>query len=152
MSITFVSDMHEAVDWSPYDVALEGRMGQTYNEKAFRYFLEIERKRSARSGRPLLLLLVDLKEPPKRDLDFDPDVVTRLFASLFLSLRESDVIGWYRERRVAGAVLPQADSGSQPEVSRLIRQRVLKALRGAFSDATPRFQVHVYQLQPTSEK
>ena len=48
-------------------VALDGRVGQIYNEEGFRYFLEIERKRAELSNRPLLLLLVDLKTEPGMD-------------------------------------------------------------------------------------
>jgi len=143
--------MHQALDGSPSGVALEGRLGQGYEEKAFRYFLEIERKRSARSGRPFLLLLVDLKERPKSHLDIDPVVATNLFASLSLCLRGTDVIGWYREGRAVGAVMPQA-ARPHEEVPRLIRQRVVKALREGFSsDVARRFQIHVYQVRPTPE-
>ena len=50
------------VDGCSCGVALESRLGQAYNEEAFRYFLAVERTRSERSGRPFLLVLVDLKE------------------------------------------------------------------------------------------
>ena len=141
-----------AIDGPPCGVALEGRLGQAYDEKAFQYFLEVERKRSARSGRPFLLLLVEFKKPPKEKLDMDPNVATTLLTGLALSLRETDVMGWYRECRVVGAVLPQVTGGPRPEGSRLVRQRVVKALREGFSpDVARRFQVHVYQLRPTSQ-
>src|SRR5207248_10164060 len=42
--------------------AVEGAE-HSYNEEAFRYFLELERKRSQLSNRPFLLLLVDLRRP-----------------------------------------------------------------------------------------
>ena len=144
--------MHQALDGSPSGVALEGRLGQGYEEKAFRYFLEIERKRSARSGRPFLLLLVELKKPPKDSLGMDPALATTLLTGLTLSLRETDVIGWYPECRVLGAVLPQAASGPRAEGSRLVRQRIVKTLREGLSpDVARRFQVHVYQLRPTPQ-
>src|SRR2546427_798692 len=50
--------MYGAADRRSYGVALEGRLGQAYNEEAFRYFLEIERKRAARARRPVRLLLL----------------------------------------------------------------------------------------------
>src|SRR5207249_10194531 len=77
-------------------VALEGRLGEAYNEEAFRYFLAIERKRSERSGRPFLLLLVDLKEQSGVTVRIDPMVAPKLFSALWLCLRETDCVGWYR--------------------------------------------------------
>jgi hypothetical protein len=122
------------------------RLGQAYNEDAFRYFLEIERKRAARLDRPCLLLLVGLKGP-KPNVRISQVLAAKLFSSLWLSLRETDVIGWYREDRVAGAVLTQlADGPPQPEV---IRERVTGALCERLrSDLARRFEVHVYQLKP----
>src|SRR2546427_11929887 len=88
-------------------VALEGRLGHAYNEEAFRYFLAIERKRSERSNRPFLLLLVDLKKQQGMTARIDADVAARLFSGLWLCLRETDCVGWFREGRVAGALLTQ---------------------------------------------
>ena len=139
--------MYGVADRRSYGVSLEGRLGQAYNEEAFRYFLEIERKRAARLGRPCLLLLVGLKDQAKPNVRISPVLATKLFSSLWLCLRETDVIGWYREDRVAGAVLTQlADGPPEPDV---IRQRVTGALAESLrSDLARRFQVHVYQLKP----
>ena len=130
-------------------VALEGRLGQAYNEEAFRYFLEIERKRAARLGRPRLLLVVGLTGQPKPDARISPVLAARLFSNLWLCLRETDVIGWYREDRVAGAVLTQVEDGLRPDATREIRRRVKRALcEGLSADAAPRLRVRVYQLRP----
>lgn len=130
-------------------VALEGQLGQAYNEEAFRYFLAIERKRSQRSGRPLLLLLVDLKPQPGVRVRFDPMIAAKLFSGLWLCLREGDFVGWYRDERVAGAVLTQLADGHRTEVSRLIRQRVSEVLHERLrSSVAHGLQVHVYQLKP----
>jgi hypothetical protein len=142
--------MEDAQDRSSYGVALEGRLGRAYNEEAFRYFLEIERKRAVRLGRPCLLLLVSLKGQPKPDARISPVLAAKLFSSLWVCLRETDVIGWYREDRVAGAVLTQLEAGP-PQLDG-IRQRVTADLRERFrSDPALRFQVHVYHLKPTSK-
>ena len=109
-------------------VALEGRLGQAYNEEAFRYFLASERKRSERSGCSFLLLLVDLKEQEGLSARIDSVVASNLFSNLWLCLRETDLVGWYREERVAGAVLTEIGDGRQTEVSPLIGQRVTEGL------------------------
>ena len=127
-------------------VALEGRWGQAYNEEAFRYFLAIERKRSERSGRPFLLLLVHLKEQPGVGARINPTVALKLFSGLWFHLRDSDFVGWYREQRVAGALLTELGYGPRTDVSRLIGQRVTEVLCERLpADIARRLQVGVYQ-------
>jgi len=141
-----VSDMQGESDRCSCGVVLEGRLGLAYNEQAFRYFLSIERKRSERSGCPFLLLLVDLKEQSGVSVRIDPMVAPKLFSALWLCLRETDCIGWYREERVAGAVLTELGDRHPTEVSRLVGQRVSGVLgEGLPANVAPRLQVRVYQ-------
>jgi len=140
--------MYGVADRRSYAVSLEGRLGQAYNEDAFRYFLEIERKRAARAHRPVLLLLLDLRDQPATGPRIDPTLATRLFSSLWRCLRETDVVGWYREERVAGAVLTQVDDGPRSEVTRVTRERVRTALcQDLSADVARRLRVRVYQLR-----
>jgi len=141
-----VSDLRGESDRCPCGVALEGRLGQAYNEQAFRYFLAVERKRSERSGCPFLLLLVDLKEQSGVTVRIDPMVAPKLFSALWLCLRETDCIGWYREERVAGAVLTELGDRHPTEVCSLVGQRVSRVLsEGLPANVAHRLQVRVYQ-------
>jgi len=141
-----VSDLRADPDMCPSGVALEDRLGHAYNEQAFRYLLAIEQKRSERSGCPFLLLLVDLKEKSGIGVRIDPMVASKLFSALGLCLRETDVVGWYREERVAGAVLIELGERRPTEVSRLIGQRVKDRLyAGLPSNVARRLQVRIYQ-------
>src|SRR2546422_6920192 len=88
------SDLRADPDMCFSGVALEDRLGQAYNEQAFRYFLAIERERSERSGHPFLLLLVDLKEQEGASACFDSMVANNLFSNLRLCFRETDFVGW----------------------------------------------------------
>jgi len=120
--------MYGAADRRSYGVALEGRLGQAYNEEAFRYFLEIERRRAVRARRPVRLLLLDLKRQ------------ARYRCAHRSGARRQAVLGAValppRDRRhrlvprgrVAAAVLNQLEDGPQSDVSDLIRQRVTGAL------------------------
>ena len=140
--------MYGVADRRSCGVALDGRFGQAYNEEAFRYFLRIERKRAARAQRPVLVLLLDLREPSAR-MRIEPALAARLFDCLWRCLRETDVVGWYREDRVAGAVLTQVDAAVPPEVTDVIRRRVGTALREGFSaDVARHLRVRVIQLRP----
>jgi len=139
----------ESSDRGSRGVALESRLGQAYGEEAFLYFLAMERKRSERSGSPFLLLLVDLKEEPGASVRIAPAMSARIFSRLWLALRETDVVGWYREERVAGAVLTQLPAGPMADVCGEVSQRVTAGLReGLPPDTARRLQVRVYQLGP----
>ena len=141
--------MYGVTDRRSYAVVLEERTGQAYNEEAFRYFLDIERKRAARAHRPVLLLLLAANEPLASGADMDPVLAAKLFSGLWRCLRETDVVGWYREGRVPGAILPQVEDGLRPEATREIRQRVTRALCEGLSAAVARrLRVRVYQLRP----
>lgn len=141
-----VSDTRGESDRCSCGVALEGRLGQAYNEEAFRYFLALERKRCEGSGRPFLLLLVDLKEPPGAAARIDRTVASKLFSGLWLCLRETDIVGWYREDHVAGAVLTGLDDGPRRDVARLVGQRVSEALGKRLpSEVARQLQVRVSQ-------
>jgi hypothetical protein len=137
-----------------FSVALKGRLGQAYNEDAFRYLLAIERNRGARLGRPFLLALIGLRSdrahPGAR---VERAVAAKLFSCLWLCLRETDVVGWYREDRVAGAVLSQVPEGHVAELCQSIRRRVSAALAASLpAEAGRRVQVHVYPLRPRAKE
>jgi hypothetical protein len=141
----------DELDRSPYALAFEGRFGQAYNEEAFRYFLDIERRRSAVSNLPFLLLLIDLKKQLELNARVDT-VAGRLFSALSTCVRETDFIGWYHEGRVAGAVLTQHGDAAVRDVPDIVRQRITAALRDALSpESAGRVDVSVYQL-PASTK
>lgn len=134
-------------------MAMEGRWGQAYNEEAFRYFLAIERKRAERAGHPVLLLLVDLKEEPGAvRTRIDTRLAGKLFSCLRLYLRDTDIIGWYREGLVAGAVLTESRARPRTNVSRVVRQRVGEGLGLRLSaDVVRRLRVRVYENPQPAE-
>ena len=43
-----------------------GPVGQAYNEAAFRYFLDADRRRVERSGRSIILVLASIRQSPGR--------------------------------------------------------------------------------------
>jgi len=130
--------------------ALTGH-GEAYNEQAFHHFLAIERKRSEASTRPFLLLLVEFEKHHGLPVPIGHDVALRLFAVLAASLRDTDVIGWYREQRIVGAVL--TDLGDAPQaIMPTIMNRVRALLRtGLPVDLALLVQVRLYQLPARAE-
>jgi hypothetical protein len=120
------------VESAPAYISINGQPFQAYNESAFRYFLEIERRRAELSVRPLLLLLVKLKRSDTNTAVSSPETFTKIFSVLSSSVREVDFIGWYREGVVAAAAL--APTGQISETVRHhLSARVLRALRERLS-------------------
>jgi len=120
---------------------------EAYNEEAFRHFLSIERKRAQRSGRSMLLLLVEFKSNREHDARMDPAVADKLFAALTGCVREVDFIGWYRTDRIAGAVLTQGADAPAPSATQQIGERVAQVLTDRLpSRVRDRVQVRILQL------
>jgi len=117
-----------------------------YNEEAFHYLLAVEHKRFERSHRPFVLALIEdgiaSPEPP----DLDPGVSSKVFMTLARSLRETDVIGWYREGCVVGALLTHLGDGPLADVSRLMSSKIAQALRDSLTErVAERLAVKLYQ-------
>ena len=121
--------------------------GDAYNEEAFRYFLEVERKRSELSNRPFVLLLVDLKKQSLAALEIDVPSAQKLLSALSVCVRETDFIGWYRARSVAGAVLTQHSDTAGADLQEVVSRRIAQVLReGLPSELASLVRVRVYQL------
>ena len=126
------------------------RAYEAYQEGAFRHFLTIERKRAERSGRSMLLLLVEFKAGRDGEGLLEAPMTSKLFSALSGCVREIDFIGWYRTGRVAGAVLTQGPAAPDQDVSQQIGERVAQVL----SERLPvhvrhRIQVRILQLHST---
>jgi hypothetical protein len=118
-----------------------------YNEEAFRYFLDIERKRSESSNRPFVLLLVDLTKQSMAPNEIDPPSAQTLLSAMALCVRETDFIGWYRTRSVVGAVLTQHADTAGAELQEAVSRRIAQVLDQRLpADLAQRVRVRVYQL------
>jgi hypothetical protein len=130
-------------------VGPKGTHAQAYPEEAFRHLLAVERRRAARSGRSLLLLLINVKPQQGTPARIPDTIASTVFSALYLCVREVDLIGWLREERVAGAVLAQGEQPPTPDVMRLIGRRITDTLlQRVRSDIARRLHVRVLQLQP----
>jgi hypothetical protein len=109
--------------------------GQAYNEAAFKYFLNVDRRRVRRTERSILLVVVSIQEHAGRSVQLTDEMAAQLFGGLVASVREVDFVGWHRHGRVIGAVLPQAVSASR-ELRDLIANRVLMSLKKALPRQT----------------
>jgi hypothetical protein len=146
----FASDLRDPSDAWSAGPAVADCPHQPYSEDAFRYFLGLERKRAERSGRSLLLLLVNLATDADGGQSIAADVTSKLFSGLSLCVRDVDFIGWYRHGRVAGAVLTQGADSPALESSGQIVQRVTEIVgKGLPAGVATRLQVRVLQARQT---
>jgi hypothetical protein len=117
-----------------------------YNEEAFHYLLTVEHKRFERSHRPFVLVLIEHAVASPEPQQLDDAVSSKVFATLGRSLRETDVIGWYREGSVVGALLTHLGEGPLGDVTQLMSAKIARALRDGLTErVAERLAVKLYQ-------
>jgi len=109
-----------------FDAATNGQR-DVLSEEAFRRRIAIERKRTERSREPFLLMLLESGaaqngERPEKTLN---GIVT----AMQTSTRETDVVGWYRERSTVGVIFTGLAVGDRNSVLSTILSRVSAALQ-----------------------
>ena len=85
------------------------------NAEEFRRMITLERKRSERSRKPFMLLLLDMGDelPSERN----GRILGKILSALALSTRDTDVTGWYSNNCVVGVMFTEIaieDGGSTP--------------------------------------
>jgi lipopolysaccharide/colanic/teichoic acid biosynthesis glycosyltransferase len=72
------------------------------DEEIFRRMIAIERKRTERSKAPFLLMLLEVvsDQGAKRDRK----TLDQIASSLLVSSRDTDLVGWYKDRSIVGAM------------------------------------------------
>ena len=86
---------------------------EVLNEETFNRMIAIERKRTERSKQPFLLMLLEDGRIQNPRMNGEP--LDRMVSALLSSIRETDVIGWYKDRTTVGVMytgLPVNDKNS----------------------------------------
>jgi lipopolysaccharide/colanic/teichoic acid biosynthesis glycosyltransferase len=102
--------------------------------------LSLERKRSERSGRSFLLMLVNLGT--LLQMDERDKILPQLVAALSCSTRETDIAGWYREGAILGVIFTEIQRSSSAALESLMRTRLRGALEARL-DAIQVDQIHL---------
>lgn len=100
------------------------------SEKDFLRFLYLERRRSERSSRPLCLVLVD--GVAISDVDAREAALQQVYETLLSSVRETDAVGWYKEKCTLGSLFSDLNSGDELVVNTL-REKVSKIVTSALA-------------------
>lgn len=104
-----------------------------YVEDYFNELLRIERKRTERSKKPFLLVLVDISDLAWTDRD---SLLHNVCSVLFKSTREIDVKGWYKHDAVLGILFTEL--AGVGESADLARSNILQKLRRNLVESTDR--------------
>lgn len=101
------------------------------DEASFRRMIALERKRTERSRKPVLLMLLDAGNC----LPFDKNgrVLSNILSALSLSTRDTDVTGWYKGHSVVGVMFTEISMDDHGAILGTMMNRVSQTLRNNLS-------------------
>jgi hypothetical protein len=95
-----------------------------FDETDFKKMLNLERKRSQRSKKPLLLMCLDISNLMMPNFDNECRRLLKAFAT---GIRETDVQGWYKRGCIVGILFTEIESAS-PSVRETLFRRLMTHL------------------------
>ena len=101
------------------------------NEEAFHRMISLERKRTERSGKPFLLMLLDMGNGLQSDKS--EKALDKILSALSLSTRETDITGWYKKNSVVGVMFTEFGAEDRNSILSTIMTRVSETLRNNLS-------------------
>jgi lipopolysaccharide/colanic/teichoic acid biosynthesis glycosyltransferase len=96
-------------------------------EESFQKMVSLERKRTERSGKPFLLMLVDMGDHPLSTKT--SKILSEILAALALTTRETDVTGWYKQDVVVGVMFTDISLDDRASILGTLITRVSETLR-----------------------
>jgi len=96
-------------------------------QEGFRGVISLERKRTERSRKPFLLMLLDVGDswPPERR----SDTLGKIISALSVTTRETDVTGWYTNASVVGVMFTEIVIQHPSAIPNNIVTRISETLR-----------------------
>ncbi|MDR3569091.1 MAG: sugar transferase [Syntrophobacteraceae bacterium] len=114
-----------------------------YDEEAFNRILALERKRSERSKRPFMLMLLSLEGIPGGEMG--GDVRSKIFSCLESAKRDIDVLGWYKFDSIAGIIFTEISDLSDGAVADSIVNRIKSNLAVSLeADEIKKIVINIY--------
>lgn len=100
---------------------------EVLNEEAFQRMIAVERKRTERSRKPFLLMLLDAGN--HQGSGKNGKALDSIVPALRSSTRETDVIGWYKDRATVGVIFTGLLADDKNSILSTILTRVSTTLR-----------------------
>src|SRR6056297_2333842 len=108
---------------------LLNRHATLYADTEFRHFLSLERKRTERTGRPLLLVVINIGRFLVHAAD-DHEALHQLALVLQESSRETDVKGWYVPRCAIGMIYTEIGDATERTLLLKLEQNIKRSVGG----------------------
>lgn len=96
------------------------------DEESFKRVIAIERKRTERSQAPFVLMLLEI---PNQSVEKTIPALESVMNVLLASSRDTDLVGWYREKTTIGALFTGLVAGDKSSILATILSRVSDSLR-----------------------
>ena len=100
---------------------------EVLNEEMFHRMVSLERRRTERSRKPFLLMLVDMGEPVPSGRD--SKMLGKMISAMHMTTRETDVIGWYSSNAVIGVMFTEISLEDRATILSTMMTRVSETLR-----------------------
>lgn len=100
---------------------------EALSEEGFRRMIAVERKRTERSREPFLLMLLDAGD--HQSTGRNGRALNNVISALLPATRETDVVGWYKERTCIGVMFTGLAGGDKSTTVGTILMRVASTLR-----------------------
>jgi len=97
------------------------------NEESFHRTISRERKRTERSGKPFLLMLVHMHD--RLQSDKNGKALGKILTALSLATRETDVMGWHEYKSVVGVLFTEFGGDDRHSILSTMWTRVCNTLR-----------------------
>jgi len=119
------------------------------DEAAFKSFVALERRRSERSHKPFLLMLIDVKG--LLESNGYHEILSEVVSSISSSTRETDLMGWYETGGVLGITFTEIGSAASPGTEP-IEAKIEKLLQNRLgSEQAKRITITIHLFpQPTA--
>ena len=122
-------------------------------EEAFRRMVSLERKRTHRSRKPVLLTLLEIENPAPSEKT--RRALSKILSALATTTRETDVTGWYQHNHVVGVMFTEIAIEDRGSILSTITARVSGTLRRHltpqhFSEVGISF--HIFPEEQVSER
>ena len=100
---------------------------EVLKEETFKRMIAVERKRTERSREPFLLMLLDAGN--HQGSERNGKALDNILLVLPISIRETDVIGWYTDRTTVGVMFTGLSSNDKNAILSVILNKVSTTLR-----------------------
>jgi exopolysaccharide biosynthesis polyprenyl glycosylphosphotransferase len=115
---------------SAFDSSVATRV-RFLQEETFHNMLTLERRRAERSRKPFVLMV--LRPDASVVAEVGDGFMSQVKSVLLKSMRETDLVGWYKEGMILGVIFTEISLESTTPITEILRSKVVSALHNELS-------------------